>query len=196
MSVRVSGYPFVGLILEKLGVLDSGNSEFIRKAHSLGIKYADAAKRIPLRDDSVEVIYSCHMLEHLDRDEAHSFLKEAYRVLMPHGIMRLVLPDLGKMTDEYRAQDNADLFLESIHLTEKRPKALLSKLTHLFSGSLSHQWMYDGKSICSLLKSHHFCDPVILAPGETGIPEPDQLNLREREEEKSMYVETRKPGKI
>jgi len=41
------------------------------------------------------------MLEHLDREEAKLFLREALRVLKSGGIIRLVLPDLGKLIKEY-----------------------------------------------------------------------------------------------
>ena len=38
------------------------------------IKFANAGKHIPEKDNSVHVIYSSHMLEHLDSEETEVFL--------------------------------------------------------------------------------------------------------------------------
>lgn len=45
----------------------------------------------------LEVLCTSHMVEHLDRDEVISFLKEACRILAPNGIIRIVVPDLKKL---------------------------------------------------------------------------------------------------
>ena len=39
------------------------------------IRYCNASKRIPENDDSVDLIYSCHMIEHLDMPTLEHFLK-------------------------------------------------------------------------------------------------------------------------
>src|SRR5262245_45917183 len=70
--------------------------DFVEFLRDKDIRYANAARRIPLANGSVEVLYSSHMMEHLDRAEARVFLREAYRVLSPGGYIRLVLPDLER----------------------------------------------------------------------------------------------------
>jgi hypothetical protein len=40
------------------------------------MKWADGTKHIPEAKGSVEVVYSSHMLEHLDRVETRAFLRE------------------------------------------------------------------------------------------------------------------------
>ena len=55
----------------------------------------DLRKGIPFGENSFDVVYHSHLLEHLDREVAGEFLKECYRVLKPSGIMRVVVPDLG-----------------------------------------------------------------------------------------------------
>jgi hypothetical protein len=52
--------------------------------------------------------------------------------------------------------------------------------------------MYDAPSLIKLLREHGFVDPVDMRPGETRIPNPQKLNLREREIE-SIYVEANNP---
>lgn len=53
----------------------------------------DVRSGLPFPDNSIEFIYSCHMIEHLHINEAIKLLSECHRVLMPKGYMRLTLPD-------------------------------------------------------------------------------------------------------
>lgn len=55
----------------------------------------DARVGLPFPDESIELIYSCHMLEHVHITEAVEILKEWLRVLSPSGYVRLTLPDFN-----------------------------------------------------------------------------------------------------
>ena len=55
----------------------------------------DVRAGLPFPDNSLDFIYSCHMLEHLHVDEALKLLNECRRVLKPSGYVRLTLPDLN-----------------------------------------------------------------------------------------------------
>ena len=52
------------------------------------------AWEIPLPADSVEEIYSSHMLEHISHHQTVSTLREWHRILQPCGVLRLFIPDL------------------------------------------------------------------------------------------------------
>jgi len=58
-------------------------------------------KKIPLPDDFVEVVYHSQVLEHIPKDKSEYFIKECYRVLQPGGIIRIVVPDLENIIQEY-----------------------------------------------------------------------------------------------
>lgn len=60
-----------------------------------------AGKLDMFADGSVDLIYSCHMLEHLPRNEVEDVLKEWHRVLKPGGILRLAIPDFEKIVEVY-----------------------------------------------------------------------------------------------
>lgn len=47
---------------------------------------------LPFKDNSVDLIYSSHMLEHLSHDSLVELLNECYRVLKGNGMMRLNCP--------------------------------------------------------------------------------------------------------
>lgn len=46
-----------------------------------------------LPDESVELIYACHVLEHFGRHKVDDVLREWHRVLQPGGVLRLAVPD-------------------------------------------------------------------------------------------------------
>ena len=64
----------------------------------------DLRKGIPFSDASCDVIYHSHLLEHLSRARAATFLQECYRVLKPGGILRIVVPDLEGIVRSYLSQ--------------------------------------------------------------------------------------------
>lgn len=56
---------------------------------------------IPLPDESYDVVYHSHVLEHLPREEAAGFIGECFRVLKKGGVIRVVVPDLEQVMREY-----------------------------------------------------------------------------------------------
>jgi SAM-dependent methyltransferase len=191
-SVRLAGKPVTALLMGKLGMLRPWQKEFIACAKREGIRWANGSRRIPEPDRSVAVVYSSHMLEHLDRDEAAHFLKEAQRVLGPGGVIRIAVPNLGYHVDNYLRQKDADKFVEAIHMARPATKTLPGRLKHLWVGDRHHLWMYDGASLCKLLSAIGFQDPQVMEAGTTRIKDPGELNLREREPE-SVFVEAINP---
>lgn len=189
-SVRLAKYPALVLILDKLGLLKQ--KSFVLSAMSNDILWADATKHIPLPDGSVGTLYSSHMVEHLEREQARLFLKEARRLLASGGIIRVAVPDLRKLVNRYIAEGDADAFVERTHLAQQRPKTVLDRLGYLISGTRCHLWMYDGPSMGRLLLEAGFREPRVLEPGSTTIPNPGKLDLYERAGG-SVYVEAYKP---
>lgn len=56
---------------------------------------------IPFATQSVDVVYHSHLLEHLPKTEAPGFLQDCFRVLLPGGVLRVVVPDLEQITRLY-----------------------------------------------------------------------------------------------
>jgi len=76
---------------------------------SPGIRRFDASAPLEYQTESVDVVYSSHMLEHLAPEKARSFLSECRRVLRPGGILRLAVPDLEGIARGYlRELDGVD----------------------------------------------------------------------------------------
>lgn len=191
LSLRVSKYPSVYKFLRTVGLVSEEQYRFIEYCRENKICWADATKKIPLQNDSVEVIYSLHMLEHLDKDQARMFLQEAKRVLKVGGVIRLVLPDLEKNILSYIEKKDADEFISSTLLCVETPKSFKGRLQNLLIGNRHHLWMYDGASLVKLLNESGFGNAKVLEPGETTIAKSGSLDLHERKEE-SVFVEANK----
>ncbi|MCI5218336.1 MAG: class I SAM-dependent methyltransferase [Candidatus Electrothrix sp. LOE2] len=78
LSLRLSKIPIFPKILYKLRILEGSQYKFIQFASENNIEYGDATKGLPIPNESCEVIYSSHMIEHLDRHETVQFLNEAF----------------------------------------------------------------------------------------------------------------------
>ena len=89
------------------------------------VRVRDLTKGIPHATGTVDAIYSSHMLEHLEPNDALSVLRECYRALRPGGTLRIVVPDLKFIVRAYLegrreflpsgAQADADAFFESLN---------------------------------------------------------------------------------
>ncbi len=187
-SLWLARHPILVSTLRTFRLIDKTQLDNIAFNRRNSIDWADATKHVQLADGSVEVLYSSHMLEHLDRAEAISFLKEAKRILRKGGIIRIVVPDLRLYVRKYLDNGDADALVGASYLAQPKPKTISEKLKLLIVGGRHHYWMYDGVSLCRLLEQAGFEGANVLEPGQTRIPVPGQLNLFERADE-SAYVE-------
>lgn len=71
-----------------------------RAMHSSVVE-CDLRKGIPYPDNSCQVVYHSHVLEHFARKDALVFLKECHRVVEPKGVMRVAVPDLERIVQGY-----------------------------------------------------------------------------------------------
>lgn len=68
----------------------------------------DVREGLPFPDDTFDVVYHSHLLEHLAKDKGLPFCRECYRVLKKGGIIRVVVPDLERIAKLYlRALEGA-----------------------------------------------------------------------------------------
>lgn len=61
----------------------------------------DISKLNSFNDNSVDLIYACHVLEHFGRHEYNKVLERWFKVLKNGGILRISVPDFSKITEYY-----------------------------------------------------------------------------------------------
>ncbi|MBN2198089.1 methyltransferase domain-containing protein, partial [Candidatus Wolfebacteria bacterium] len=130
----------------------------------------DLRKLLPFNDNSFKVIYMSHLLEHFYLNEAKKLLKECFRVLKPGGILRVMVPDLEEMINNYIKKENnkepkkeeeliAYNFMKGLNIREE--KRLTTNFFYRIYKSVkdfhSHKWMYDEESLTFYFKKVGFC---------------------------------------
>ena len=192
LSVRIANAPApLRQAIHTLRLLKPDQQRFVQAANELRLRWADA-RHLPLPDQSMRALYTSHMLEHLNRDGAARFLREAKRVLRPGGILRVAVPDLGILVEAYRADRDADAFVARTHMAVPPVDGLVDRLRFLFVGFREHAWMYDSVSLIKLITAAGFEHAAQMPPGQTRIPDPGELDLHERAHE-TVYVEASSP---
>lgn len=153
----------------------------------------DLCTGIPAEDNSLELIYHCHMLEHINYNEGIEFIRECFRTLKSGGKMRIVVPDLEVWVNAYTSNNN-------FFLSQYR-KVLDSEIhqtkASIFMGMLhghDHKCGYDFESLEWLLNYIGFSniDRTLYADGSIeNIQAMEPMNpLRVME---SLCVECTKP---
>jgi predicted SAM-dependent methyltransferase len=65
------------------------------------VQRANFLNGLPFADSGFSAVYSSHVLEHFNAEQAKFLLSEAFRVLSDGGILRIVVPDLEGSVREY-----------------------------------------------------------------------------------------------
>ena len=95
------------------------------------------------KDNSVDLIYACHLLEHFKRNQIENILKEWYRVLKLGGILRIAVPDFEKLIKIYLKYKDLKLILGS----------LVGKQDYLEN---THYVIFDFSTLSEILKKVGF----------------------------------------
>jgi predicted SAM-dependent methyltransferase len=115
---------------------------------------ADFTAPLPFRTGSVDLLHSEDLLEHLDGDVGKRFLAECHRVLRPHGVMRLLTPDLRALIERvYVQREPHHLAWCDEHLSASGPCEALNM--HLRMNG-EHRFVYDEEHLSATLHAIGF----------------------------------------
>jgi len=149
----------------------------------------DVTRGIPHPDDSVDVVYSSHTLEHLVPDDARRLLAEAHRVLRPGGLIRIIVPDLERLARAYLGGDRAffhdtdellaDAFCRGMYAYGASQGLAMRALKRVLrSDDAGHRWMYDETSLTARLVDAGFVAVKRVERGESRRPGAAELDVR------------------
>jgi len=99
-----------------------------------------------IEDEMVDLIYSSHMFEYFDREEAQVVLREWKRVLKRTGTLRLAVPDLESM---------ARLYMNGVIKLSSMLGPLYGKMS-MADATIYHKTAYDFESITAALEEAGF----------------------------------------
>jgi ubiquinone/menaquinone biosynthesis C-methylase UbiE len=181
--IWLAHHPTIAAMLNKVGVISGERYQRLQKVDPEAVRW-HLAKGIPFADNTFDVVYHAHLLEHLEREAAPAFLKECLRVLKKKGIIRIVVPDLEILTNRYheslnllkQSQDETaaarhaqaidDLFEQMVRgetAGARQQRKLVRVIENLVRGDAAktgelHRWMYDAYSLTRLLTAVGFKD--------------------------------------
>ena len=129
----------------------------------------DISSGLPLPQDSIEMIYTSHFLEHLDYPTLCRVLKECHRVLRPGCALSICVPDASKFIKAYIENDYQEVSL-GMHQSLRVPSFLVTAGERIYAKALvttgsaidwlnyiaysnsEHKYMFDSENLLSHLK--------------------------------------------
>lgn len=118
---------------------------------------ADLINGIPLVDNTVNKIFSEHVIEHFTKESGYMLIKECYRVLKPGGTMRIGWPGLNKLVSSYltHSRKHKKHILPHLNLRYGHWDEILAD--RLFSWE--HRYAYTPRHMKDILKEIGFVEP-------------------------------------
>lgn len=146
----------------------------------------DLRTNLPFADESVALIFSEHVLEHVESDVAERVLADFFRVLKNGGRLRLIVPDLAKCCRAYMDHDRewfSKVDADSLTVGDGFNKIFYSHF---------HRYIYDAETLMLLLRRAGFSE---VSPSTHLASIDERLNLDNNSESRilvSLYVEAKK----
>jgi SAM-dependent methyltransferase len=148
---------------------------------------ADIKTGLPLAASSIDYAVSVHALPELPYDDLVPALVEIRRVLKPGGVLRLVLPDLGRAIDAYLTGDDRYFHLVADDATTPGGRLITQLLWYGYSRSL-----FTADFSAELLEKAGYVNIEMCKAHQTASAFPEIIELDNREAE-SLYVEATNP---
>tara|TARA_B100001059_G_scaffold77903_1_gene75675 strand:- start:17976 stop:18623 length:648 start_codon:yes stop_codon:yes gene_type:complete len=116
----------------------------------------DLRNGIPLKDKTVDVIYTSHMLEHIPYNQLIKFIGECKRVLKSKGIFSVCVPNAELYLDAYNQNRNfktvADMYQKGIIDTG----SCMDQVNYEVYMDGEHCYMFDKENLINTIKKGGF----------------------------------------
>jgi predicted SAM-dependent methyltransferase len=147
----------------------------------------DVTDPLPVEDCACRLIYSEHLVEHLTVEDARRLLVECHRALAPGGILRLAMPSLERLVEQY----GSGRWREQPWLSqpENRHVSTPCEMLNVAFRSWGHEWLYDAEELHRRLSEAGFTD---IRDMDSGFSEVPDLANRERRPDSLLVCEARR----
>lgn len=153
LPVRDDGQVHVHLGCGPIDIPGFVNVDIQPLAH---VHYVSSISRLPMfRDHSIDLVYACHVLEHISHLRVDETLREWRRILKPGGVLRLSVPDFD--------------LLVAMREKEGDVEAIMQTLVGGQRGRYNfHYVVFTAESLARRLGSTGFCDVRPWEPSAVG----------------------------
>jgi len=169
--------PFLKVLYRMSGARQwHSQDEYCEILHNHLFIHHEVRYGIPFSDNTIDYLYSSHLLEHLDRDDIKGLLKEAHRVIIPEGVIRICVPDLEYAISLFQRGDKE----QALNLFFPCSNNSIFSL---------HRYMYDFELLKKQLEKAGFHNINRCSFQQGATPDLDRLD---KMPEQTLYVEARK----
>ena len=136
-----------------------------------GTVFLDASEPFPILTGAFDYVFSEHVIEHLEFEEAASMLRQSARILKSGGRIRIATPDLAQIIAVY-TQPSAEAQRDYIRwimdnfrpqVKEYNPAQVINQSFH----GWRHKFIYDEPTLVKALEAAGFDSVRRVEPGES-----------------------------
>ena len=176
------------------------NTDF-NTAKFRGSDFLDVTEKFPYDDNSVDYVFSEHMIEHISYQDGKFMIEESFRVLKSGGKIRISTPDLKFLINLY-TEDKTDLQKRYIDYSVNHASYNVSIGTDTFIinnfvRDWDHTFIYDEKTLKSLFESVGFSDVksyLITESEDENLKNlehtTDEINIKQGQTKEFLQLET------
>ena len=184
---------FASYILYKVKLIDSGMYGFIKNIQKSSHTVKRSLASVNLKENSVDVIYSSMVLHHMTKENFIIQCTDFYSLLNNGAVMRVVLPDIDVIIDEYKTSGETNILnykLCNFQDLERNCSSRINILKLFLTGYRGRMCLFSFKDVQECLLEIGFKSVVRLDAGTTSNnSDLGELDLYEREAERPMYIE-------
>ena len=171
--------------------LTTGNWVNVDGYEDTNVMYCmDFNRKFPFPDNCFDGIFCEHVLEHFSAENGLQLLRECYRVLLPGGCIRVIVPDGEKIIKAYL--DNPS---ELIKRRESATLCAMEAVNSYFRQRYEHQIAYDGELLEHQFMQADFTEILKVTFGNGKVSYPISID-DEKYAWESLYMEAIKPQYI
>lgn len=136
-----------------------------------GATRMNAARRWPIPDKSLHVVFCEHMIEHVSKDTGVFILSEMHRTLAPGGLIRIVTPDLASFASMVLSENgDAGDYIDGLERFNGAAGLTICDAVNKIFYDHGHRYIYSSDELKHLIEEAGFSDLTIARGGKHHYP--------------------------